>query len=111
MTDDAPAVKAWWATTPLSGAIGILHLEGDCEAILRTLTGSSPSVGSIALSSLAAVDKAQHSSEPTASKTNAALAQVGAAELATVGALDDGIRAALHSTMAPLRGKLGVRAA
>ena len=43
--------------------------------------------------------------------TNAALAQVGAAELATVGALDDGIRAALHSTMAPLRGKLGVRAA
>lgn len=60
---------------------------------------------------LAAVDKAQHSSEPTASKTSAALAQVGAAELATVGALDDGIRAALHSTMAPLRGKLGVRAA
>lgn len=57
MTDDAPAVKAWWATTPLSGAIGILHLEGDCDVILETLTGSSPAPGSTALSSLAAVDR------------------------------------------------------
>jgi small GTP-binding protein len=57
MSDDASAVKAWWATTPLSGAIGILHLEGDCNAILQTLTGSVPAPGSIALASLASVDR------------------------------------------------------
>ncbi|MDG2030670.1 MAG: GTP-binding protein [Phycisphaerales bacterium] len=57
MSDDAPAVKAWWATTPLSGAIGILHLEGDCPPILQKLTGTVPAPGSTALASLASVDR------------------------------------------------------
>ena len=56
MNAKPPGAKAWWATTPLSGAIGILHLDGDCDRVLAALVGRVPKVGASALVSLASID-------------------------------------------------------
>ena len=31
------ACRAWWATSPLPGAIGVLHLDGDAQIVLDAL--------------------------------------------------------------------------
>lgn len=56
MTEHAP-LQAWWATAPLSGAIGILQIEGDAASLLRTLSGISVPVGGSRLADLASFDE------------------------------------------------------
>ncbi len=56
MTDSA-SLQAWWATAPLSGAIGILHLEGDPAPLLQELAGISVPVGGCRLADLASIDE------------------------------------------------------
>jgi len=53
----APPVQAWWATAPLSGAIGVLHLHGELEPCLDRLTGTMVPVGGCRLVDLAGVDR------------------------------------------------------
>lgn len=57
MTGPASPARAWWATTPLSGAIGILHLAGDCAPVLKRVAGRAPAPGTTALLPLAGVDE------------------------------------------------------
>ena len=53
----SPLLKAWWATSPLSGAIGILHLHGDLDPCLRRLTGTTVPMGGCRLADLAGADR------------------------------------------------------
>jgi small GTP-binding protein len=56
MTATASGIVAWWTTTPLPGAIGILHLNGDVAPLLQTLTGRVPEVGATTLADLDSID-------------------------------------------------------
>ena len=49
-------VEAWWATSPLSGAIGVLHLSGAFDDLLQTLVGRVPEVGTTALVDMGSID-------------------------------------------------------
>lgn len=48
----------WWATSPLPGAIGILHLVGDVEAMLAGLRVEAPDVGRTTLAEVGGIDEA-----------------------------------------------------
>ena len=49
---------AWWASSPLPGAIGVLHLKGEVEAALGRLKVSIPAVGATTLAEVAGIDEA-----------------------------------------------------
>ena len=50
--------QGWWATSPLPGAIGILHLTGDVEQILDRLQVEPPEVGRLILAEVGGIDEA-----------------------------------------------------
>lgn len=49
--------RAWWATAPLEGAIGILHLDGDARSVLASMGIELPEVGSTRLAGIADIDE------------------------------------------------------
>ena len=48
----------WWATSPLPGAIGVLHLVGDVEAMLARLRVTAPDIGRTTLTEVGGIDEA-----------------------------------------------------
>ena len=48
--------RAWWATSPLPGAIGILHLDGDPRQVLDVLGTTMPRVGASVFAKLGDID-------------------------------------------------------
>lgn len=49
--------QAWWATSPLPGAIGILHLHGNVSPVLRELGLPVPEVGTSLLAQFRDIDE------------------------------------------------------
>ena len=50
--------RAWWATSPLPGAIGVLHIVGEVESVLDGLKVQSPKIGETRLAEVAGIDEA-----------------------------------------------------
>ena len=60
-TQDHPgprACRAWWATAPLSGAIGICHLKGPLDPVLSGLGIGSLGIGATRVVDIAGIDEA-----------------------------------------------------
>lgn len=57
---DQPDLRciAWWASSPLPGAIGVLHLQGQIEVVLECLKTPIPAVGVTTLAEVAGIDEA-----------------------------------------------------
>ena len=53
-----PVCTAWWATSPLPGAIGLLHLAGDVGRVLDRLQANCPEVGGTTLTEVGGIDEA-----------------------------------------------------
>ncbi|MAJ46539.1 MAG: hypothetical protein CBC35_04440 [Planctomycetes bacterium TMED75] len=50
--------RAWWASSPLPGAIGVLHLQGEVEKTLGRLKVTIPAVSKTTLVEVAGIDEA-----------------------------------------------------